>query len=378
MPRPLLLCVFAIVLQGAIAGLSAQRDSGQALSPRQPLPTAAPWPLGLERNLRLGIEGSVRLMVQVERGSVVHVGLVGEAAPYLAAPIIDAISKWQFAPDVTTVLETTVRRSLAGDTGCGLDQNQTILARLPESIEVVSRKFVMACDPTIARIERREPLSRVSGRLICDCPSRDPLRSVRLNVYSDPRAEGSAIRTLLTDTDGTFRITGLRPGAYRLEIRQPGFEFTDYRFVVALGGDASPFDAQIAPRPEPARVPQVVSGSIPVYPSAALATGIQGVVNVRLSLDGNTVLDIDADSAHPELAAAAVANVRTWKFRETTVPVLSIGFTYVIDQGDCKQPVNPLITMKLPDSVTIRAVRPCQGDLGKTLLTRPKRSMPSL
>ncbi|HEY5644388.1 MAG TPA: energy transducer TonB [Pseudomonadales bacterium] len=62
---------------------------------------------------------------------------------------------------------------------------------------------------------------------------------------------------------------------------------------------------------------QLVSGTGPVYPPAAKAQGIEGVVVVRygVSLDGR-VVDASVDRAQPEgvFESAALAAVRSWRY----------------------------------------------------------------
>lgn len=62
---------------------------------------------------------------------------------------------------------------------------------------------------------------------------------------------------------------------------------------------------------------QLVSGTGPVYPPAAKAQGIEGVVVVRygVSLDGR-VVDARVDRAQPEgvFESAALAAVRSWRY----------------------------------------------------------------
>ncbi len=62
---------------------------------------------------------------------------------------------------------------------------------------------------------------------------------------------------------------------------------------------------------------QLVSGSSPVYPPAAKAEHIEGVVVVRYSVspDGH-VVDARVDSAQPEgiFEAAALTAVRSWRY----------------------------------------------------------------
>jgi hypothetical protein len=173
-------------------------------------------------------------------------------------------------------------------------------------------------------IELLEPISRVAGQLICDmrveiAPARCQLSFVRPKSRERPRRCARCARIPRALPDGPT----CPPGNYRLKIRDRDYQSTDYRFTLQKGGSPEPLEILVAPLPQYPPVPQVRSGSIPVYPTGALAAGIQGVVHLRLSFTGDRVIDVDADSDYPQLAAAAAANVRTWRFQTTTVPVVS-------------------------------------------------------
>lgn len=75
---------------------------------------------------------------------------------------------------------------------------------------------------------------------------------------------------------------------------------------------------------------QLLSGSGPVYPSAAKAQGIEGVVVVRygVSRDGR-VVDARVDSARPEgiFEASALTAVRSWRYN----PALRDGEPVAVD-----------------------------------------------
>ena len=122
----------------------------------------------------------------------------------------------------------------------------------------------------------------------------------------------------------------------------------------ATGGTAPPAPTQAPPppppppRPSPTPVPRniVVSGGVsagsairrvqPTYPPAARAVRAQGAVNVQIVIDENgSVIQANAVSGHPTLRPAAVAAVRQWRFRPTTLSgqpvrasgVITVNFT---------------------------------------------------
>jgi TonB family protein len=76
--------------------------------------------------------------------------------------------------------------------------------------------------------------------------------------------------------------------------------------------------------PEGRRLPEVVKEVKPVYPSNALHTGVQGTVEVEVTIgtDG-TVVDSRVIRSIPMLDDAALAAVQQWRFRPPSRPVVT-------------------------------------------------------
>jgi TonB family protein len=63
--------------------------------------------------------------------------------------------------------------------------------------------------------------------------------------------------------------------------------------------------------------PELLSANIPFYPPLARQARVYGIVKVTFTLPANAgePVNVDAASGHPLLKAAAVENVKTWRFR---------------------------------------------------------------
>jgi Gram-negative bacterial TonB protein C-terminal len=77
-------------------------------------------------------------------------------------------------------------------------------------------------------------------------------------------------------------------------------------------------------------LPKVVQHSEPIYPPIARTAHIQGEVRVKLTTNGESVTDAEAETGPPLLHKAAEDNVRTWKFAPHTASTFHVTFRYKI------------------------------------------------
>jgi Gram-negative bacterial TonB protein C-terminal len=75
-------------------------------------------------------------------------------------------------------------------------------------------------------------------------------------------------------------------------------------------------------------LPKVIQHSEPTYPPLARQTRIQGEVRVKVTTDGESVRDAEAETGHPLLRKAAEDNARTWKFVAHAPSVFHVTFRY--------------------------------------------------
>ena len=113
--------------------------------------------------------------------------------------------------------------------------NFTASAVVPSLIEIVSRPHV-TCDPSVA-IDRRPSVvvPLIEGTVRCDCPGVDTLAGADVSLRRDDGA-GEWLRQVRTDRGGSFRIGGVAPGRYVLEIGANGHS----RWEIACASDPPP------------------------------------------------------------------------------------------------------------------------------------------
>jgi TonB family protein len=100
------------------------------------------------------------------------------------------------------------------------------------------------------------------------------------------------------------------------------------------------------------------SGEIPGYPPTALAAGISGVVEARIKVNRGVITQVDIVSGQQLLGSAVQRVLRTWRFG----PAVStadhrIKFQFELSDETVVMPENPLIELRLPNSVRVRAYR---------------------
>lgn len=100
------------------------------------------------------------------------------------------------------------------------------------------------------------------------------------------------------------------------------------------------------------------SGEIPGYPPTAVAAGISGVVEARIRVDRGVITEVDIVSGQKLLGSAVQRVVRTWRFGPAvTTADHRIKFQFELSDETVVMPENPLIELRLPNSVRIRANR---------------------
>ena len=356
---------------GALAAIAVASLSGHLLG--QPNRAAAQadsisWPFNLGDFVvmpaaRIG-PGEAIFRVTVDAGSVTDVQPLEPRSKSLEAVAQEAIRGWKFSTGSHSSFDVTLRHSLDGTLGCDGDNNQIIRAEWPKSIEVVSRKYISTCDPAVYGTAWKISYPELAGTLVCDCPGTAPLAGVTLTIRRGK--DGQVLRTIRTDDSGHFRASGLPPAEYFIRVDDVRIEIVEYQVRLDPSSAGQPLLLPLKPAVVPSPVVLVTAGTIPGYPTRARQAGAKGIIDVRVSLEAGEVLDVDAIGGTPELASAAAANVKTWKFKPAgygvpmrDLPVLNVKFDYRLVPGDCGRAGGPKVTMTLPRAVVIEAVGPC-------------------
>ena len=283
-----------------------------------------------------------------------------ETTQFFAKPAHDNLASWSFGNSGRMSFDVTYRYERFDRHDCSANQNVRISMTLPNEIRVETPARVL-CDYLATELMRPVLRARdVVGTLRCECAGAPPISGAGVKV----EAEGdnsSMFRNLVTDESGVFAAHHIPAGRYRLQIGAGGFENRTYDVDVDPGNDPRALDLRLKPGgpvfppPPPALI---TAAAVPLYPTEALRNGDAGTVNVRLTLETRSFLDIDADSPYRALADAAVANARTWRFTNATVNVLTVQYRYVLEPVPCGSDLRPHVTLDFPDRVTIEAKRP--------------------
>lgn len=77
-------------------------------------------------------------------------------------------------------------------------------------------------------------------------------------------------------------------------------------------------------------LPRVIQHAEPIYPPLARQLGVDGEVLVKVTTDGESVRNAEAETGNPLLRKAAEDNIRTWKFATHTPGTLHVTFRYKI------------------------------------------------
>jgi len=81
-------------------------------------------------------------------------------------------------------------------------------------------------------------------------------------------------------------------------------------------------------------LPKVVQHTEPMYPPLARQTRIQGEVRIKVTTDGESVRDAEAETGPTLLRKAAEDNARTWKFVAHTPGTFHVTFRYKLLSGN--------------------------------------------
>lgn len=101
-------------------------------------------------------------------------------------------------------------------------------------------------------------------------------------------------------------------------------------------------------------LPLVIDGKAPLYPVGARAARIQGVVSIKVKIDGERVISLTVESGPPMLVRSAEENIRTWQFAKGKPATFVTIFQYVIEEPSQCGYTNGSSTLNLPTKVLIK------------------------
>lgn len=80
-------------------------------------------------------------------------------------------------------------------------------------------------------------------------------------------------------------------------------------------------------------LPKIVQHAEPTYPPIARTAHITGEVSVKITTDGESVCEAEAETGPPLLRKASEDNAKTWKFAPHTPNTFHVTFRYRISSG---------------------------------------------
>jgi hypothetical protein len=369
-----LIPVVVVVASCFTAAATASRQADQRQSP---LPTviAAAMPVYTSIARLAGIPGTVRLRV-VTDGEKVRDIVIEQPNPLLDPVVHENVKTWRFAPHVPASFEVTYRFKIIDrhpvdpcgprrkDPWVGPDTVSTL--RFPTDIEIEAyQDFVAICDPTVTGF--RNPVSHVSGTVVCSCKSREPIADADVVIH-DRYGERRELRRTRTDARGRFSFGLVKFGTNHIVILKRGFYEGYFEVkVLPLLWHRPGFEFELAPDPadllpESRKRALLVPETVPFYPSDARERDVQGSVTLRLSADGGlTPIAGPAILLNPTLELA-----RTWQPTKGDDPD-DLRFVYKLIDGDCLGG-GPVVTIKGSHDVEVVSKRivPC----GRKVISR--------
>lgn len=132
--------------------------------------------------------------------------------------------------------------------------------------------------------------------------------------------------------------------------RNPLLTFVIVGFMM-IAGMRSPALSQTAKLD----LPLVLAGSMPLYPIMARAARIQGVVTIKVTIDGKKITSLEIESGPPMLARSAKENILTWQFAEHKPTTFVTTFDYAFEEtAECAYS-NGTVILNLPQRVRVTA-----------------------
>ena len=102
-------------------------------------------------------------------------------------------------------------------------------------------------------------------------------------------------------------------------------------------------------------VPVVINAAVPFYPREAQLAHIEGIVRLRISISGESVVGVDLLEGHPTLARAAKENVKTWRLKSHDRTTFEATFRYTLLPELACEVDNPTVLLRLPFEVQVSA-----------------------
>lgn len=98
----------------------------------------------------------------------------------------------------------------------------------------------------------------------------------------------------------------------------------------------------------------VTHADVPLYPPLAVQARLSGTVDVRIKIEGGSVVNADPiPGANKLLSVVAKENIQTWRFTPQSYGDFCVRYVYELDQVEIPTARNPTVEMNFPDRVKI-------------------------
>ena len=124
-------------------------------------------------------------------------------------------------------------------------------------------------------------------------------------------------------------------------------------------------------------LPTVIGAAVPLYPIGPHTVNIQGTVHVKISTDGQRVIDakVESDGGNPALGKAAQENAMTWRFSMHEPTTFTVTYRYILVakvKGIRSNALNAKVILRFPTDVQVYAQR-WPGTVGTPTPIPPER-----
>jgi hypothetical protein len=314
-----------------------------------------------------GVDGTVQVRVTTDGHATTKVELLTVnlrnplGATYvgdLPAAALETARSWHFADHVATSFDVSFGYELRALT-CGYNDNLSVTVELP-NVRVLGWRAGPDCHFVRRQAPEKEiSASLVNGRLsgvvqCANCVDRRTVGGASVNVLV-----GGHIVSATTAADGSFHVEGVQAGRYTFSVvptldLNSSMQYEPQEGIITVrkeDGSAGGFVVVLESYLTEAPAAEVTSANLPIYPSEAVATRVQGTVLLRLHIASSGVAAVQVISGPSVLARAAEAQVRSWHSERAVAEDLYVQFDYQL--GSCAPSSQSSIQMNLPRSVAL-------------------------
>jgi hypothetical protein len=100
-------------------------------------------------------------------------------------------------------------------------------------------------------------------------------------------------------------------------------------------------------------LPYVSNMAVPFYPPIARAANMQGIVHIRVTIDGNRVVTTHVEDGPRLLADGAEKNVKTWEFAEHSGMTFTVTYRFSLTKNSSQGFIRETVILRLPTEIEV-------------------------